>query len=241
MSEVRITVLVDDLNGTKTGFQKSYGFSALIEVDKKLILFDVGTKPTPLISNIKTYGIKPASIDGIILSHNHYDHTDGLVGILRDSSDVPVYVHKDWDLPASFKGFQIPQRNRITIQEASVCDSLSKNIYLTNSYYAPDYGGVYEHACYVKSKNSYILICGCCHPGLNKFLNDRSPLGISEDASLEILGGMHAFRFTEKEAAMLRPNINSITLFHCTSHTEVFKNQFGDKCRIGIVGKTMRF
>ena len=38
-----------------------------------------------------------ALIDAVILSHNHNDHTDGLLGILRENKDIPVYVHKDWD------------------------------------------------------------------------------------------------------------------------------------------------
>ena len=53
---IKITVLVDDINGAEAGYILSYGFAALIEKDEKKILFDAGTKERPLINNLKAYG-----------------------------------------------------------------------------------------------------------------------------------------------------------------------------------------
>jgi hypothetical protein len=55
------------------------------------------------------------------------------------------------------------------------------------------------------------------------------------------MGGFHGFSFTEKEAKGLDPIINKIVLFHCTSHIKTYKDQFKEKCLIGIVGKTYLF
>ena len=241
MSEVKITVLIDDLNGTIKNFILSYGFAALIELDNKKILFDAGTNIDPLLKNLKTYGILPSELDGIILSHNHYDHTDGVPGILRENPKIPIYVHKDWDRATSFKGFQIPFENKKIILGETQLNELSPFIYLTNSHYSPDYGGIYEHAAYIKAEKSFILLCGCCHPGLIQFLEDRRVLGIANDIPLHIMGGMHGFKFSEIDARRMDSTIKSITLFHCTMNANKFKEQFDDKCHIGVVGKTLNF
>jgi 7,8-dihydropterin-6-yl-methyl-4-(beta-D-ribofuranosyl)aminobenzene 5'-phosphate synthase len=223
------------------GFVLSYGFAALIEINGKKILFDAGTNINPLMKNLRTYGASASELDAVILSHNHYDHTDGLPGILKENREISVYIHKDWDKPASFKGFQVPVRNRVEVQSAEQIKELSPDIFLTKSFYSPDYGGVYEHACYIKADGSYILLCGCCHPGLNRFLQERETLGIPENSNLNILGGMHGFKFSTQEAKKIVPVLNSIILFHCTMNTKTYREQFGELCQLGIVGKVMNF
>lgn len=241
MGRIKITIIIDDLNGAEDGYILSYGFAALIEINNKIILFDTGSNVPPLIFNLEKYGVKPSSIDLIILSHNHFDHTDGLPGILQENNDVPVYVHKHWNVPVNYKGISIPQKNIVKIQNARECVEFTDNLFLTNSYLSSDYGGIHEHASYIQSDNSVILICGCCHPGLNKFLNDRQVLKIPLDKPLHIIGGMHSFKFSLQKAIDLNPIIKTITLFHCTENIKVFQEQFKDKCQIGIVGKTMEF
>ncbi len=241
MEEVKITVMVDDFNGSEVGFIRSYGFAALIEINNKKILFDVGTKVDPLVANLKCHGVSPSSIDAVILSHNHYDHTNGLPGIIKKKSNIPVFIHKEWDKPASYKGFQVSKTNRVIVQKARELKEVTQGLFLTNSYFSPDYGGVYEQACYIKATSSYILLCGCCHPGLNKFLEDRTLLDISQDSPLHILGGMHGFKFSNNEFIKLSPVIRSINLYHCTINTKTFQKQFRDKCFVGKVGKTLIF
>lgn len=241
MNKIKITVIIDDLNLVKKGYVKSFGIAIVIELNKKIVLFDTGDSEPPLLSNLRAYGISPASIDAVILSHNHNDHTDGLPGILRENEDIPVYIHKDWDRPASFKGFQVPSINRVVIQKARELNEVTSHLFITNSYHSSDYGGIYEHACYIKAENSYILLCGCCHPGLNRFLEDREILGIPKNAPLHIIGGMHGFKFKEDEAKSLSSIVRSIVLFHCTMNEGIYKEQFGEKCQIGIVGKVMQF
>ncbi|TFF63485.1 MAG: MBL fold metallo-hydrolase [Promethearchaeota archaeon] len=241
MAEVKITILVDDINGAEKGYDLSYGFAALIEMNEKKILFDAGTKVPPLLNNLKLYGIAPSSIDALILTHNHYDHTDGMPGILEENHDLPIYIHKDWDRPATFKGVQPPRKNCIISKKAQEYSEICEGFYLTNSYKAGDYGGVYEHACYIKTGSSYILLTGCCHPGLNQFLEDRTQLRISNEDMLHIMGGFHGFKFSDVRAKNLDPIIQSIIICHCTMNAKVFREQFGTKCSIGIVGKTYLF
>jgi len=238
---VRLTILIDDINGSEIGYKKSFGFAALIEKDNKRILFDTGTYPEPLLANLKAYGISPSSIDAIILSHNHNDHTDGLPGILRENDNIPIYVNKDWEIPVSYQGKGIPKKNLVVNKEACECSELINGIFLTNSHFSSDYGRIYEHACYIDAGNSFILLCGCCHPGLNKFLQDRTQLGISLESDLHVIGGMHGFKFSESEAEKLDSIVKSVILCHCTMYASDYRRQFGNICSIGIVGRTLKF
>jgi 7,8-dihydropterin-6-yl-methyl-4-(beta-D-ribofuranosyl)aminobenzene 5'-phosphate synthase len=240
---VEIIILVDNLNDADKGFVKSYGFSALIKIDDKKVLFDTGSNSEPLLKNLNTVGYSPNDLDCVILSHNHDDHTDGLHGILHKNNDILVYVHKNWARKVSFMGIPVPSKNKKIIHQAGELSEISDNIILTNPFRSNDYGGIDEHACYLRNegKNSFILITGCCHPGLTIFLNEREELNIARNSPLTIIGGFHGFRFSKKEAEQLNPILKHIILCHCTTHTKKFKRQFKEKVALGIVGKTYHF
>jgi len=241
ITNVKITVLVDDFNGVAPGYVKDFGFAALIEKEDNKILFDTGTNSEVLSHNLNNYGLSPKSLDAIILSHNHYDHTNGINSILSKNEDIPIYVHKFWSKPVRFRGTNLPEFNLMVNDKARECKELTNGIFLTNTHSSGDYGGIYEHACYVQIDSSYILICGCCHPGLKKFLSDRSDLEIPYDASLHFIGGMHSFRFDDKEAKELNHYVRSIKLCHCTQNYETFFRQFPNRCQKAILGKTIPY
>jgi 7,8-dihydropterin-6-yl-methyl-4-(beta-D-ribofuranosyl)aminobenzene 5'-phosphate synthase len=229
------------LDGAEVGFDKSFGFAALIDIEDKKILFDAGTKEDILKKNLSALNILPNQIDAVILSHNHYDHANGLSAVTSDNPNVPVYVHKYWNNPVRHIGNPVPPKNRRMIQEGRKLEDLRIPIYMTNCYQSQDYGGIYEQACYIDAGDSFILICGCSHPGLNVFLDDRKNLGISVANPLNIMGGFHGFKFTDERVKQLDPYIKSIVIFHCTKNIKTFQSQFHDKCSIGIVGKTYNF
>jgi 7,8-dihydropterin-6-yl-methyl-4-(beta-D-ribofuranosyl)aminobenzene 5'-phosphate synthase len=241
IQKVKVTVIYDDLDGAEIGFVKSFGFAALIEIEDKKILFDAGTKEDVLKTNLSAIKVAPSQIDAVILSHNHYDHANGLSAITRENLSVPVYVHKYWENPVRHIGDPVPQNNMRMIQEGRRLEELDALIYVTNCYQSQDYGGIYEQACYIDAGDSLILICGCSHPGLNVFLDDRAKLGISIKKPLHIMGGFHGFKFSDERVKQLNPFIRSIIIFHCTRNTKTFQVQFQDKCSIGIIGKAYYF
>jgi 7,8-dihydropterin-6-yl-methyl-4-(beta-D-ribofuranosyl)aminobenzene 5'-phosphate synthase len=58
-----------------------WGYSALVEVDGRRILFDTGAHPDVVLRNAKELGIDLSTVDTVILSHNHDDHTGGLIAL----------------------------------------------------------------------------------------------------------------------------------------------------------------
>jgi 7,8-dihydropterin-6-yl-methyl-4-(beta-D-ribofuranosyl)aminobenzene 5'-phosphate synthase len=78
--EVRIlsTMLADD-----DGFGE-WGFSALVIADNHRILFDTGAHPDTVLRNAHELKIDLSNVPDVILSHNHLDHTAGLVTLRRE-------------------------------------------------------------------------------------------------------------------------------------------------------------
>ena len=80
MHAVKITVLSTML--TDAVGVGEWGFSALVEVDGKRILFDTGGRPQ-VLNNARELGVELSNVEDVILSHNHWDHVTGLVTLRR--------------------------------------------------------------------------------------------------------------------------------------------------------------
>jgi 7,8-dihydropterin-6-yl-methyl-4-(beta-D-ribofuranosyl)aminobenzene 5'-phosphate synthase len=64
-----------------------WGFAALVEVDGHRILFDTGARPQTVAANIAELKVDLTGITDVILSHNHGDHTGGLMTLRRNFMD----------------------------------------------------------------------------------------------------------------------------------------------------------
>jgi 7,8-dihydropterin-6-yl-methyl-4-(beta-D-ribofuranosyl)aminobenzene 5'-phosphate synthase len=82
VSDLKITVLSTML--TELRGVGEWGFAALIEADGHTILFDTGERPDTVLKNANELGIDLSTVDTVILSHNHFDHTGGLVTLRRE-------------------------------------------------------------------------------------------------------------------------------------------------------------
>jgi len=75
-------------------FIGEHGLSLLIE-NETTTLYDTG-QGFGLINNMKVLGKNPDMIDRIIISHGHYDHTGGLMQMLKArGTGMEVYCHPD--------------------------------------------------------------------------------------------------------------------------------------------------
>jgi len=76
IKDFKITILSTMLSDTHIG---EWGFSAIIEADGQRILFDTGSRARTVLQNSRELQISLDSIDNVFLSHNHKDHTGGLM------------------------------------------------------------------------------------------------------------------------------------------------------------------
>jgi len=71
-----------------------FGLSMIIEADGKTILFDTGCSEL-FAENAKRIGVDLDAVDCCVISHGHFDHTQGVPRFCRENSHAPVYIHKD--------------------------------------------------------------------------------------------------------------------------------------------------
>lgn len=89
----RITILCENSVGPITGTLGEHGFSALIEpAGGEPLLFDTGQGAT-LLHNARLMNKQLSAVQKVILSHGHYDHTGGLLSLLREHGPKTVHGH----------------------------------------------------------------------------------------------------------------------------------------------------
>jgi 7,8-dihydropterin-6-yl-methyl-4-(beta-D-ribofuranosyl)aminobenzene 5'-phosphate synthase len=84
---------------TTVGLMAEHGFSALVSVRRQAstttLLFDTGLSPDAMTTNANRLGADLGGIQGIVLSHGHFDHAGGLAGLAADRGRraLPMVVH----------------------------------------------------------------------------------------------------------------------------------------------------
>src|SRR6476646_2732459 len=84
---------------TKVGLVAEHGFAALVTVRRgdttTSLLFDTGLSPDGLTTNADRLGIDLAAVQGVVLSHGHFDHAGGFAGLAgrRGPRSLPMVVH----------------------------------------------------------------------------------------------------------------------------------------------------
>ena len=117
--EAEITLVVEN-SVYRSQLLAEHGLSFWIDYGDNSYLFDTGQGQV-LNHNLKTLGLNPTELKGVILSHGHYDHGGGLNNILEQQPEVPVYAHPDVFLPKYshktsgqvLRGFAVTKRKLI--------------------------------------------------------------------------------------------------------------------------------
>jgi len=84
---------------TAVGLRAEHGFSALVTVRRGVtttsLLFDAGLSPDAMVVNADRLGIDLLGVQGVVLSHGHFDHVGGLAGLATRSGgrSLPMVVH----------------------------------------------------------------------------------------------------------------------------------------------------
>lgn len=81
---VKVTVLSTMLAGDRGRGIGEWGFSALLEVDGQRLLIDTGERPETVLKNATELGIDLSDVTDLVITHNHGDHTAGLVTLRRE-------------------------------------------------------------------------------------------------------------------------------------------------------------
>ncbi len=83
---VKVTVLSTMLAGNRGAGIGEWGFAALLEVDGRRLLIDTGERPDTVMRNASELGIDLSDVTDVVLTHNHGDHTAGLLALRQQLS-----------------------------------------------------------------------------------------------------------------------------------------------------------
>ena len=81
---MKVTVLSTMLAGDLGRGIGEWGFAALLEVDGRRLLLDTGERPETVLRNAGELGIDLSDVTDLVITHNHGDHTGGLVTLRRE-------------------------------------------------------------------------------------------------------------------------------------------------------------
>ncbi len=94
----------------------SKGNATLVEAGRTRILIDNGFSGKELLARLRLAGIDPASLNAVLITHEHNDHIGG-VGVLARRLNLPVYANVPTHRAAEAKVKQIPQRREFNTGE----------------------------------------------------------------------------------------------------------------------------
>lgn len=89
---MKITNLIENTEG-RPGCAYAHGLSFYVETEKHKILLDLGPSAETL-HNAEVLGIDLSSVDTVILSHGHYDHSGGIIPFTEVNDKALIYMQK---------------------------------------------------------------------------------------------------------------------------------------------------
>lgn len=241
----RVTIL-NDAFGKDPALRKDWGYSALVEVGGKKILFDTGNNAAVFLANAKAKGVDFTTLDFVVQSHRHADHLAGLGEVLKANPTVKIYAPKEAfsvygsSAPSSFyrKNPQLPPEQRYwdgkpsdTIAFGTVWPGASVEAIDTTTEIAPgiwlialvsDVPGtkeLKELSLAIDTPEGIVLVVGCSHPGIERIVEAAAAINPKIHY---VLGGFHLLNATDETiasiAASLRDKwkVENIAPGHCT-------------------------
>jgi 7,8-dihydropterin-6-yl-methyl-4-(beta-D-ribofuranosyl)aminobenzene 5'-phosphate synthase len=81
---VKVTLLSTMLVGAPANGMGEWGFAAVVEVGERRLLVDTGARAETVLRNAAELKVDLAAITDVVLTHNHADHTGGLLTLRRE-------------------------------------------------------------------------------------------------------------------------------------------------------------
>lgn len=248
---LELTVLVDNtvpaegFEVAKCGHQLNaeHGSSFYVEAGGHKFLFDLGFTDM-FASNAERLGISLKSIDRVIFSHSHYDHTGGLRYLPKFSNCNQIVAHPYAPFPRSdgdnfladnISKFEfIAAKNPIHLADNLVF--LGEIPSLNDFEVRKSWGQIFinektledycldDSALVYKGSQGIIVIAGCSHSGICNIVQYAKNIAEKEWGMSEIfavIGGMHLLNqpqdFLNKVTNSLKNSgITDIYPSHCT-------------------------
>jgi 7,8-dihydropterin-6-yl-methyl-4-(beta-D-ribofuranosyl)aminobenzene 5'-phosphate synthase len=234
MPEGQITVLYDAF-GRDASMKKDWGFSALVEVGGKRILFDTGNNSEIFAHNVKAKGVDLTNLDFVVMSHRHGDHIGGLNYLLSVNPNVAIYAPKEnfgvfgssfpgtfyrrnESLPTEMRYFdgKPPDtlrfgtpwpRGRFTWVAKTTEVAPGFHLILLKGPWGVDLD-VMEIALAIDTPQGIVLVVGCSHPTIEKIVEAAKAV-INKPIHI-VVGGLHLLPAKDEETQRIATTLRDV-------------------------------
>jgi 7,8-dihydropterin-6-yl-methyl-4-(beta-D-ribofuranosyl)aminobenzene 5'-phosphate synthase len=235
LREFAITI-VHDNNPCVSSLKTAWGFSAFVTGPDQTILFDTGSDGTLLLENMAKLQIDPRSVDLVVLSHIHGDHTGGLTGLLKANPRVQVFLPAAF--PAQFK--TAVQGHGAAVVEIKEPREICQNVYTTGLLGRR----IKEQALILRTGRGLVVLTGCAHSGIARIIKE---IGHQHAESiLIVIGGFHLEWMTKGRvgsiiSAFQSYGIRYVAPTHCSGDKarQLFQQSYGPGYVEAGAGKTI--
>jgi 7,8-dihydropterin-6-yl-methyl-4-(beta-D-ribofuranosyl)aminobenzene 5'-phosphate synthase len=231
-----MTVLFDNF-WTDDRLQTGWGFAALLETPENTVLFDTGADGDILLENMRLMGIDPTTVEAVVISHAHGDHTGGLQALF-DAGARPVQV--------LLSGFQDEMEgtasDSLPLVEATPGQMIVPGVFSTGQVDGP----IREQGIFFESEDGLVVVTGCAHPGVVTMVERVREL--RSEPLYQVMGGFHMVGAAgeDVEAAIVsfqRLGVQRAGPTHCSGIVAMnaFQRVYGENyVRLGV-GRIMEF
>jgi 7,8-dihydropterin-6-yl-methyl-4-(beta-D-ribofuranosyl)aminobenzene 5'-phosphate synthase len=221
--DLKVSVVYDNYLA-ESGLGTGWGYAAVVEFRGQTILFDTGADGPTLMANLRALGFDPQTIEAVVLSHAHGDHTNGLDSLLATGVRPKVYVLPSF--PADLKRHVAESVEVIEVEPGQV---IGDGMFTTGEMSGP----VNEQALVVESGRGLVILTGCAHPGVDEIVSRVKEMR-DENVHL-VTGGFHlvrtsAERISEIVAEFRRLGVEKAAPSHCSGDAPIdaFRAEYGD-------------
>jgi 7,8-dihydropterin-6-yl-methyl-4-(beta-D-ribofuranosyl)aminobenzene 5'-phosphate synthase len=184
---VRIAYLYDN-SAASPGTEPQWGFAALVEARGKRVLFDTGGSADVFRRNIQALKIDLGQLDALVLSHEHWDHTNGIATLGRREG-LPAYFPGSAAQAAPFRtALAAAGMEAVPVTEMT---SIAPGIAVSHEMKSPM---APEVALMIDTDDGLVVLAGCSHPGADTMLKQIRDL--TGRPILMIVGGFHMLDFS---------------------------------------------
>lgn len=231
---MKATVLIDNI--THNDLQKQWGLSFFIEYEGKNFLLDTGSSDL-FLQNAEKLGIDLSVVDFGVLSHAHYDHSDGMGCFFGNNTKAKFLLcngckencyGKRWIFSKYIgikRGLMKKYSDRISFVEGR--KEIYKGVYLLphstdnlellgkktgiyikkNRRLVPD-NFEHEQSLIFRTQKGLVIFNSCSHGGADNIINEVSE-AFPDEKIYALIGGFHLYKASETDVRNLAQRIEN--------------------------------
>ncbi len=242
--KTKITVIVDNIDAC--GLAGEWGLCMIAEYGEKKIMIDTGASEL-FARNAKALGFELKDMDCAVLSHAHYDHSNGMARFFKENPTAPFYVRESTAENCYAKKFifrkyigiprhilsEYPDRIKFACGDLQLFEGayliphktpgledigMREMMYQkTDQGFKPD-NFSHEQSLVLDTDKGLVIINSCSHGGAVNIINEVAAT-FPDKQVYGLIGGLHLFNKTESEVKEVAKRIKETGIkYVCTGH-----------------------